>query len=910
MLIRTVCIFVTFLLVACGGGGDSESSPATPTIPTITNHIQGRWLLKIPDTECIETFIFNDDLSSKIISSQQVTTAIYQFQSQVNSGTKHPLTINFTHSNLLPDCEGNTQDLAGNSLSVFVDFNDEFEMEWYEDAEHSAPLVTFIKEPEITLSQLPEIVSYGEVMRVKVETTPDLGVLPELLYGPNGMTISADGTLNWEAHSIAFSAEQEIKFSLTIPNYGVTKQFSIKQKSDAALNVYSELSTSGKERDISIANFLSLNKKQILILKNNKQIALLDKNGEEYTQQWSYPYHLDALKLSHYDFEGDRLNHIVVMNSDQILSIDPNTNKKSVIVEIEKFEESHILRDKKFVDFSIADLNDDGHAEIVLIIACKDCGNTPNHDLWVWDTGSNSISSLYDLNSQPSEVQIGSIIDKNLKHILLDDGLVFDNELKKLNWLHADSENTLFTLADIDGNEIEEIISYNKQEQSIEMLKYGESSPITHLAIEEDICSLHVTPLKSIVTGPCSSYGGNMNSYSSEKLELQWSELSNHTNNIISAVTENSGEVELLRSGNSSISSFKLTPYPEVVWGLNYSTASTNYHTAGNIVEGGSFKALFYSPQHNWNLYSVSENGQKEKNNLYKLENGINGSIHAIDIFDANLDGVNEVIINTKYEEGFTLFAQELASEVLLWEKSFSQNSERYVSSVEMEHADINNDGYNDLIVVNSEQLYVEDLVNQTVLWDYKPTEVSTILDADFSRNKEGTLIAVVAIEKRDSNYHLFNSTEQFKFIDGAFVPASTASLLCSKIVLINQATNIACLSSHGSPYGNSTELLILDNSLTQINSFFIDGEVSNILQPQDSDNLLISSCDSGETGLSNNPNCTLSMRSVNSGDIIWQTPRLLGAITTNSIEYMPSKDGSKPRLSFATKNAMYMVEL
>ncbi|WP_076539564.1 hypothetical protein [Shewanella sp. UCD-KL21] len=920
MLIKTMMLSVILLLAGCGGGNDSDNSSDLnnkPTTPTITNEIQGRWLLKIPDSKCIETYSFNSDLSSQIISSEQITTASYQFKNQINAGEKHPLTINIISSNSLPDCEGNIQNISEGQLSIFVSFNDEYQMQWFETADENEVLATFIKEPQITFKQLPEAINYGDKLKVEIEILPDVGVAPELVYGPTGMSISDDGFLIWEAQSIAFSSSQDINFALTIADYGVIKHSSINQTSDASFNAYSGISATGQKGDISVAHFQSSQEKQILLLTHTKQILLLGKQGEEYVQQWSYPYNFEALKVTHYDFDNNGFNHIIAMKNNKIISINPENNEVDVLVEIDKFEQSNTIRNKKFVDFSIADINEDGNADIVLITACRDCGNNPNHDLWVWNTKSKSIDALYDLQTQPSQVFIDKIINLNSKQIILDDGSVFDNELNKLNWQHSNTEETLFTLADIDNDKVLEFVHFNKQNQSIEILKYGNSSPTASLILAEPVCSLHAATLntdspKSLITGPCNAYGGKLNAYSSQSLELEWNLFASNTVNIITADIEGNGFIELIRSGYSTISTIEFKPDPKGAWLSSFSTPAKNYHTAGNLkVDNGEAKTFFYMPLHNWDLVSIAENGKIETNNLYQYENGITGSIYALDIFDANLDGINEVIINTQSDYGHTIFSQELTSGVLLWEKKLSPNASQnsYIATIKLENSDINSDGFSDLIVVNSYQVYIEDLVNQTVLWNYQPTDILTIIDANFSRNEQEQLVAVISSIKRDANNHVINTVEQFEYSNGVFSPINSTTLSCEKIQLIKQATKIACVTPHGSPYGNRTEILILDTTLTQISSYLIDGEVTNILQPTGSDNLLISSCDSGESGLTSNPNCTLSMRAAIGGEIIWQTPALDAAITTDSIQYTPATQTTRAHLSFATNNAMYIVK-
>ncbi|MCL1049674.1 hypothetical protein L2755_08585 [Shewanella abyssi] len=911
-MLKNGLLFLIILFISGCGGGDSAGSPDGPSIPpitTVSNTIQGRWILVNPDGGCTETYQFNSDLSWEMTFNDQVSRGTYLFQEQVNEGDKHSLTFNIT-SHAPNPCGPGSAIIATmiGSPPYFVSFPEKNKMSWFRAVEGVDSVGEFVMDPIITLSPLPKVVNYGDLVSFQVTTKSDTGYIPELLYGPDGMSISPAGEVTWVAKPIAFSQQQQINFAFTIAGLDVIKQAMVEVNSPISVSAHATVSARRGHDDIAVANFISKQVKSLLLVTKEQVITLLNKQGEEYIQQWVYPYSLSPNKVTHYDFNQNGLHNIIAMTTDKVVSINPLTNESEFVLPIELFEQVY---GTQFVDFAVDDIDSDGDADIVFLLSCGNCNFDFKGVILVWDTGSQSISHQQSLLSQPSRIKIGSVTGDGSKQIVLNNGAVFDIGLNLLEWQYSSPLGELFTLADVDNDDADEIILYEPKGQyvddNIQIVKYGINTPIEKLILAAPICSLHVANLnidndKIILTGSC--IGRKLTTYSATDMQFLWDMSAFSSSSITSADIDGDGDVEIFGTGSYSIVAIDISPSPWVSWDTSAAKSIGSYHSIGNVItEDGEKKALFYDLSNTWDIYSFANDGQRDKHSFYSSEFSLKGRVSTVDVFDANSDGITEVVVGLVSESGNmgTLFSKELSSGATLWQKEMFPNQSQItpptIKILKIENADINSDGYSDLIVVNSYQLKIEDLNNQSVIWNYQPKGYINILDADIAPNVAGQFVIAITALKKGSDGEVINVVERFIQSESGFVLSSSDFISCSSVNLLANASELACVTP------KRANILILDNALSVIGSFTVGGEIKSISQPLASNNILIGSCDG-----SANPFCSISMRSSVMGGIIWQSPALHGAVSPNSMQLTSATELRPPSLNFATENAMYLI--
>lgn len=112
------------ILTACAGGSDSNSNSSTPA------SIVGAWEHTYANN-CVETETFFDNNTVEIVSDQQVRTGDYTLTPPKSGTIRYELIISFTADNQLPDCLGNSNNLAGTTKGIWVEFATANIMDYY-----------------------------------------------------------------------------------------------------------------------------------------------------------------------------------------------------------------------------------------------------------------------------------------------------------------------------------------------------------------------------------------------------------------------------------------------------------------------------------------------------------------------------------------------------------------------------------------------------------------------------------------------------------------------------------------------------------------------------------------------------------------------------------------------------------
>lgn len=510
-MFRLVLWFLLVVFLLGCGGGDSVSVPENPNIPpetTVSNTIEGRWVLAPLDGGCTETYQFNSDLTWEMTFNDQVSRGTYQFQEQVNEGDMHSLTFNITSHAPNPCGRGSAIiDAVGLPPFYFVSFPEKNEMSWFRAAEGVESVGDFVMEVS-TSSSSPKVVNRGDLVSFQAKTELEAGSFTELLNSPGSISNSSEGEISW----VAKQARGEVDLLLSKSTHTAT-------------------TTRQGHDDNAVANFISKQVKNQRLIAKGQVITLLNIPKDEYIQQWDNPSYMVPNKVTYYDLNQSGLHNIIAMTTDKVISIDPLANESEFVLPIELFEQVY---GTQFVDFVIDDLDNDGDADIVLLLSCGNSHFDFKGVILVWDTGSQSISYQRSLLSQSSRIKIGSVTGDGSKQIVLNSGVVFDVGLNMLEWhysldSHSQSLGELFILADIDSDNTDEIILFEPKDQyvdnNIKIIKYGIDTPIEKLMLPAPICSLRVASPdidndKILLTGSC--IDDKLTAYSATDMKFLW----------------------------------------------------------------------------------------------------------------------------------------------------------------------------------------------------------------------------------------------------------------------------------------------------------------------------------------------------------------------------------------------------
>ena len=140
LIVMVLWLFVG--LLGCADNGDNENQESNQ----VYNYIDGTWFFEYPTTDCVETYIFEVDMSFTITSAEEIQTGTYTFNEMVEEGQRHEMHMFFESDNGMPSCSGNTSDSTGEAYTLYLEFKNDLEADFYPNATGGDALITLTRE--------------------------------------------------------------------------------------------------------------------------------------------------------------------------------------------------------------------------------------------------------------------------------------------------------------------------------------------------------------------------------------------------------------------------------------------------------------------------------------------------------------------------------------------------------------------------------------------------------------------------------------------------------------------------------------------------------------------------------------------------------------------------------------------
>jgi len=747
---------------------------------------------------------------------------------------------------------------------------------------------------------LPATSSFGEALNFSVVVNdPDTGsVAPLLAYGPSGMNIDASGDVSWTPDEIMFMAEETFHF-------GFKTQDSADIISEHSITVSDEtrsqpIARSGVEvpkynHSIWVDDYDGDNKNEVLLTDSNNLIYTLEYDGSSYKQDWLYPFWFSDSKkivqLLSNDVNGDDKPDIIVITQSNI-SIISNLAKPADIV----FESlgSDILA------AAIENIDDDENLEIAVLYASK---------LEVYDLSDWSLEFESSLSGSAKSVLIGNVDNDTASEIIIDTGYVFDGETGINEWYLAGGFGSKIAVGDIDNNGVDEIIGTS-----------GWANPKLYNAIlkselweivNDDICTLNIKnidsdPQEEILVGNCQwgdviAYDGSTGTAIQEYL---WDTIEHASISVTAADIDGDGSIEVIwgsgitSSGEDVLVIGETTPSAPTYHNANPS--QLDYFTAAGWanISPESSKAIFLAP---------STDSGYDGNRIIEID--INGDMSISDeissnwdnakygkVVDYDLDGFDDIFMATARTYDGEFQVRQLIDNTLEYGGSGGDYDDN-IGVIES-HL-VNDDVYEDAIIANGSKVQVVDVFNQSLIWD-SPSFTQYIRD-------------LAAIDDESNNAKIVVATGDelsiWKKVDDLYTREHTAAIGCERIQVQDSTNNIICLKYNSSHYASSSVIQIFSNTLNEIGSFSLEERITDFIiekSDQSTDNLLVASY-RGSTGYYDPLKTSwLSLMSIE-GELIWRSKELLESIQHRSLFYLPKMIDETKRVTFATRDAMYI---
>lgn len=439
------------LLASCGGGSgsDSNNGGTVVTPPVESNDTQsviGTWYYQYPN-QCIETYKFNGDGSFSIHSGEEESTGTYTFEETVPTGDRHSLTLNIESQNSELDCEGTQDNLVGVSIEAFTTFSNYEQMRIFDNKSGGEVLISLQKSVELSFSGLDATAYSGQEISfiVNKDLFPETPV--SLLYGPNGMSVSGDGKVTWKADIPMFARSQVVHFAFTSERVVTPLEGEITINFDnyKAPSRLSQVVVPHQNKKLFIGNFDEISGNE-LVNVGRSSLSFLSLEGEKAVSEWTYPYNLgkDNSYIKALPFKNGTKSEMYVMSEHTIRHVSDVNSPAQVVYTSED----------KLYEFDVKNIDDDPEPELALVLDPE----LGDQKLIVIDDDFSTVLFSTEQYNIGYSIKLANVdADANFE-VVTQNGDVFDIASGELQWNLNIGFGQYFITADVDGDDVDEIV--------------------------------------------------------------------------------------------------------------------------------------------------------------------------------------------------------------------------------------------------------------------------------------------------------------------------------------------------------------------------------------------------------------------------------------------------------------------
>lgn len=768
--------------------------------------------------------------------------------------------------------------------------------------------------PEFFVTDFPETAQVGESFEFDVTfrdpdaddvISPDQSAV-RLVYGPEGMSVN-DGHVSWTPEKPVFGRAQTFNFGFAVGGTEEVFHRNVRVTDPDEQPIIARSGDFSDGRVIGIGAFDNDDKNEIL-MTDGGIIQTLEKRGEEYVQDWVYPYALEgasSLKVLAHDINQDGILDILVGSTNSVYLIEDRLSEAPKLFDIDANDSL----------ISMAILEKQNSTELVLVT---------EYSVRVVDLSGNALFTRGVYNG--GSVQVGNVDSDPNPEIILQNGMILDGNSYELEW-QTPERFVSVRMIDIDDDGVMELIDLAggpyRYSAYIRQFDVNAKEIIDLLTIDDSICSMTSGNIDSdlrdeLVLGHC---GSKISFYdiSAEGITKAWE------HNAASLTGIKNLEVGDFDSDGNDEILFKVAAWPyDAPFDLFLGEISNNtisdvsnidlvrfssYRAAGvaNITPAQK-RSIFMAFTHinRWGIVYMDEEGRLEVVDVYESEyrNG-----YSLKAFDYDRDGYAEVFLDRK-SGGFD--AVQLNGLSTEWSSPYSP----YWSYNSMISADVNEDGSEDVVISTSSHLVGLDLNSNTELFDLNMLNHSIDLSrSDFTvANVNGSGWAEILVARNNflTVWSKDSSDHYGRLFGVGFVDQG-----CDKVKVIDvdrdNAIDVLCIG-HADEFGEGfsrpiSKITRLNSNFEFVSSVDVEGTVTDLMQVDGSGVAMsyLVTTNSGSYFSEDRENSRIQSVSAITGDVIWSSPELLGQIDPNNMHYVENEAGQS-ELTFSTNYAMYRV--
>ncbi len=876
-------IMLSALFVAgCGGGGGSGSGGSntggsTPPPPDEqTNSIVATWFYEYPN-QCVETFAFFADGSFEIHSADAFIAGSYDFDATVEEGDRHSLILNFEQQNQEYDCENAYEYAVGSAIEIFADFSNSLQMDWYELNTGGDVLFELQRAVSLTVSNLPQSVEAGSPVTFTVSPDIDLSTPISLLYGPSGMEVSDSGEVTWTPSIPMINPETAVSFAFTTERVLAPEQHqvTVSHADFSAPTMRKGIEVAYTSNGIQVANLIGDSDNEMVILDRTGTLSVVAAKGDAYESVFTYPYAFageDGMtRLALFDTNSDGVSEAFVASGSTIYHVE-DVNLPPVPV----FETDDII-----THMLLENIDSDAAPE--LIIATGQYG--ANHDVTVYD--NNFQTELLSLTTEESynfEMTIGNVDSDTSLELVLSSGEIFDIDTGDRQWYYADGFGRVLTTGDINNDGIEEVLASSGW-SALTVWDIENSSQIVSID-NEDNCSvithnLDSDPAEEIILGDCQWGGIHGFDISGDTYTELWTlDMVDHENiGLTAGDIDNDGEDELMwgtgtgHTGEDMLVVAELSPTPSIAW-YNDSPSQLDYFTAAGWAQ--------IAPGESAAVYVIPSTDSGYEGQRYATMTS-EGDVFVSDEISSNWErnGFASIgnINGDEYDELFLFGADlydpridviELDSGIALWQMD-SNNTDMSITAVTV--ADVNGDGFDDVVYADNEMLYLQDISNNQILdtWATGARIEAVAVTTDSSDN---TMVLV----------NTYEATLVLSFDNGQLGLRASGNNedggACYNMLARPMSDSFLCV---GDGY-YSSNIIKMSLEAEVISSVQVQGAITDAILAPDSDNIIVAFTDNDDYWGA--ASTSIAEVDSNTGTVIWRSTSLPGMLDRHGLSH------------------------
>ena len=789
---------------------------------------------------------------------------------------------------------------------------------------------TIVDTPAVLTATPPTTAIYGTVISFRV-TASDVDGDPtgpvELAYGPAGMSVDGTGMVSWTPSGPMFDRSVDVNWGVRLKNapwISLQGTITVTDTTRKLPLVRSNPGIPVGNNSIEIADFDGSGVQQALV-GTYESVYLLAKSGSDYQQTWVYPFDIatgsQITAVASGDVDGDGHREIFIAAGPIVVKLDGVTRR-----ETGRFGSAGTgttVAGPYCTALRYADIDNDGKGELVCLGLDSSVTFGSNSRIYVLDAATMQVKwQTADLNLGTS-MAVGNVDHDAALEIVTNNGYVFDGATGQNKWVYGSSFGSAVDIGDVTGDGIGKIVGLSPG-PAARVFDAVVKSPIWEIpsgSISGEsalkVAELDGTAPAAIIVGD--AQWGNVTAYRysnathATSVVAQVAVPGDGVSGIAVGDINNDGKTELVfgsdyySSGRDYLTVAAWTPTPAALWSgpLPVQLDGPFYGAKLARITPTSQQLMFMSP------HTDSGYGGTRVISMDPMTAAIGVSTqvdtnwsydHGFDVGNVLGTGIDSMLIATAalYDDYFTAF--DFASGTQSWKSGTLGFS---AGGVAITHADLNNDGVDDLVGITATgYIYVYDVTHQVLLWS--STGLSgggkDIAVADLDGDGVPEIIALTG--EGVFVYARSGST----YLQRAYYSVTGTSLLVADTNGDGKPEVYALASNGNGGYGSGPPTIYqLDNNLNVLNSFTVGGATALFLEKSAfaHKNLVVANSNGSSPAITS----ALQVIDPSSGALIWSSPPLLGPVSPRSLEFYDFGGTGKVQLTFGTSTGMYVTQ-